>query len=130
MSSSKIQERNLDPNMGLAKEESVQEILSYMEQGVTANVVKSVQRGTITLSATENSKTATINAVNMDKASVNFLGVYMGTNSGNHGEGTTDYSMNFFASVMLTSNTVVTAQRVKAGGKFGLVVVFEVVEYY
>ena len=45
MSSSKIQEYNLDPNCGFAKEESVQQILSAVGSGVTANVVKSVQHG-------------------------------------------------------------------------------------
>lgn len=43
MGSSKIQEYNLDPNMGLAKESSVQQILSAVGSGVTANVVKSIQ---------------------------------------------------------------------------------------
>lgn len=63
MSSSKIQERNLDPNMGLAKEETAQEILSKMGQGVTAQCIKSIQKVEYTLNKSKSSDSVTIQPV-------------------------------------------------------------------
>lgn len=60
MGSSKIQEYNLDPNMGLAKESTSQEILSMVGQGVTAQCFKSIQRIVYTLN-----KKATTGSVNI-----------------------------------------------------------------
>lgn len=63
MSSSKIQEYNLDPNMGLAKESSVQQILSAVAVG--GGGVKKIQRGTATSAGT-----ITIEEVVMEKTMV------------------------------------------------------------
>lgn len=52
MSSSKIQERNLDPNMGLAKEESVQEILNKVENNDVNRYVKASDNVILTIAST------------------------------------------------------------------------------
>lgn len=64
MSSSKIQERNLDPNMGLAKQGTSEEILEKMEQGVTAELKVPVSAQVFKGSTSNDSFTA-VTAVNV-----------------------------------------------------------------
>lgn len=79
MGSSKIQEYNLDPNCGFAKEETAQEILdavNSMETSLTgeltANVVKSVQHVFYTIPAESSGGTIPISTVDLSKSFVLF----------------------------------------------------------
>lgn len=120
MSSSKIQEYNLDPNCGFAKEETAQEILSQMGQGVTANVVKSVQSGVINMKTGKKPITATINAVNVEKSVVLFNGAGWAS--------TSHYQSPW---LQLTNSTTVSADSVTAGdSQYPATVTFTVLEFY
>ena len=80
-------------------------------------LVKRVQRGTITIGAGANTNTATITAVNTEKATLVNLGVVADTNN------ISDQNIR----LELTNSTTVTAR--KSGVAGNPVVGFEVIEY-
>lgn len=82
-------------------------------------VIKSIQRGTITLTAPATSNTATITAVN-NRAEVAFLGTSYDTDA-------FEQSMHQ-ANVTLTNSTTLTAQRVTGVGN--VIVGYEVIEWF
>lgn len=85
------------------------------------SLVRSVQRGTITIAGASTSNTATINAVNTDRAVLKFLGCTVG--------GVENPSF-VFARVALTNATTVTATKGNSDpGADDVVVSYEVVEY-
>jgi len=89
-------------------------------------VLKSVQRGTITLAAGAGSGTATITGVDTAKSVVNILGSSNNdTVTGGYagGQETTSYAV-------LTNATTVTATRNAAAGAIAMVVSYEVVEFF
>ena len=71
MSSSKIQEYNLDPNMGLAKEETSQEILSAVTAvSLGTSVVKSIQKVSLSFKLSDKGGSTTINPVDASRCVV------------------------------------------------------------
>ena len=107
----------------------VEAIETNLKGSLTANVVKRVQRGTITIAVKTNSATATINAVDTAKAAVLFGGFSNGNN----------YNMSNVSPqyldvrLELTSSTVITATR---GGSSSeqkdgeITIPYQVVEFY
>lgn len=94
------------------------------------SVIKSIQRGVISLSTSENSKTATISAVNTSKAMVNFLGAATSSTHYGPSEGVDyAYTGHHFVRLTLTNGTTVTANRHENNGR-GVDVNYEVIEYY
>ena len=84
----------------------------------TGSGIKSIQRGTITLSSTLTA-TATISSVNVNKSMLNFLGCV---------DGTTSTTNSGFARIELTNATTITATRNTS--TFGAsVVAYEVIEF-
>lgn len=81
-------------------------------------LVKRVQRGTISVAAAVNSGTATITAVNTEKAHLAYLG------ASNDGGGA---AASVVFRVELTNSTTVTATRAATAGN--AIVSFEVIEY-
>lgn len=88
--------------------------------GIFGSGVKSIQRGTIALSAVA-SNTATISAVNTAKAEVRYLGI-------RHTANRTADSTQWFAHLVLTNSTTITATSTSA--TTALEVSFEVTEHY
>lgn len=80
--------------------------------------VKSVQRGTITVTSNSNSQTATITAVDTSKSMVNYLGFTGGAVS----------TYDTWPRVALTNSTTVTVT--KGGSTLGIIVSYEVIEFY
>jgi len=98
------------------------------------SAIKSIQRGTIQLSTSETSKTATISSVNTSKTMLNFLGVRAAgriytfrdpsepnyllavANTGHH-----------FVTLQLTSSTQITVTRVESNSR-DATVSYEVIE--
>jgi len=101
------------------------------------SAIKSIQRGTIQLSTSETSKTATISSVNTSKTMLNFLGA-MGSGAYSrfwdypYGE---EYRLavaetgHHFVMLQLTSSTQITVTRVEHNGREATVS-YEVIEYY
>lgn len=85
------------------------------------SLIRSVQRGTITIAGASTSNTATITAVNVNNAVINFLGATVaGTENADHAH----------ARVTLTDSTTVTATKgAGSGGADDVVVSYEVIEY-
>lgn len=81
-------------------------------------VLKSVQRGTITLGPAANSNTATITAVNMAKTELNWLGLETDDATGS----------DQFSEVVLTNATTITATRITSTGT--TIISYEVVEWF
>ena len=86
--------------------------------------VKSIQRGTITIPASTASKTATITAVNPDKALVVFSGFVFGDHQYD------SFSGNATASLTLTNATTVTASRYNTSSDDTLTIPYQVIEFY
>ena len=101
------------------------------------SAIKSIQRGTIQLSTSETSKTATISSVSTSKTMLNFLGAraagriytfwdspysqeyYLAAaNTGHH-----------FVTLQLTSSTQITVTRAESNS-VSITVSYEVIEYY
>ena len=80
--------------------------------------VKSVQRGTITVSGTSQTNTATITAVDTSKSMISFTGFSGGAMS----------TYDNWPRLFLTNSTTVTATR--NGSSFSVVVSYEVIEFY
>ena len=97
----------------------VEEIETSLKGSLTANVVKSVQRGIVLLDASTKVATATINAVNMSKAVVVFTGLQTGAQYGG-GE--------VQCHIELTNETTITVTRTSYG-KVNRVP-YQVVEYH
>lgn len=100
-------------------------LLEAFEAGVTANVVKSTQRGVISMGKSS-AATATINAVNTDKAVVLYGGSKLNSSSGN------DFAS--YVCLQLTNSTTVTASRVSYGSYAETIhnasVPYQVIEFY
>ena len=86
----------------------------------TGGGIKSVQRGTITVSATN--ATATINAVNLSKSTLVYLG-QSGYYSTTSFEGVSDVR------IALTSSTQITASTTVIPNAVNYLVSYEVIEY-
>ena len=84
-----------------------QEIKTLASSG-SGSVIKSVQRGIITIASGKTEGTATISSVNTSKAVVLFGGSIWGTND------SSDYSIRWDARLVLSSSTKVTATRAYA----------------
>ena len=93
-------------------------------QGGKVSMVKGVQRGVISISANDTSKTATINAVNTSKAVVLFGGYDTDATSSNGAQPKYNH-----LKLVLTNSTTVTASRT-ASGHTNLTIPYQVVEYY
>ena len=91
---------------------------------LAGKIIKSVQRGVISLDAT--TQNSTIAAVNVNKAVIIPLGVYTDY-SGNYGYYYTGAAYHS-AKLILTNSTTVTAQRNKSN-QGTLVVGYEVIEF-
>lgn len=92
--------------------------------GVTqgpVSLIKSVQRGTMTIASLATTATAAISAVNTAKSELRFLGCFGTDTSGTPG--------NSVAHVVLTSGTVVTATRYNNTASI-VTVSFEVTEFF
>ena len=83
--------------------------------------IKSIQRGTISLSSTVASAIATITAVDTAKALLTYLGTRAGAGSGNGGA-------EWAVTLALTNATTITAQRDGPNG-IAIVVSYQVVEF-
>lgn len=117
-----------DVNIDVAMESTSQEILTAvnnMEAGfageLTVSVIKSIQRGTISIGGSDTSGTATINSVSINKSAVFHNGNYA-TETGKDGDGYT-------CTVELTNSTTVTARKVQTTNSVGQVIAFTVIEY-
>lgn len=82
-------------------------------------IIKSIQRGTIAMSSSEITKTATVNSVDTAKSVLNFLGSSCDTLNGGPG----------FIRLSLTNSTTVTADR-GIHGSSAATASYEVIEYY
>lgn len=101
------------------------------------SAIKSIQRGTIQLSSSETSKTATISSVSTSKTMLNFLGarapgrIYLFWDS-TYQE---DYRLaaaetgHHFVTLQLTSSTQITVTRAQSNNT-NITVSYEVIEYY
>ena len=85
------------------------------------SMVKSIQRGTIAITKDNTTGTATINAVNMNKAFVNFCGQ---SGSAQYGGNKMQHRLE------LTNSTTVTAHKGGSDASYSSYVNFEVIEYY
>jgi hypothetical protein len=85
-----------------------------------AGGIKSIQRGTITVSTTA---TATITAVNTAKTMLNFCGCSSGILGASS-------SVALLARIALTSGTQVTASGLSAFPNYTPIVSYEVIEYF
>lgn len=96
--------------------------IAAVKTAASGSVVKSVQRGWITLTTADATKAATVSAVDMSKAEVRLLGVYQSDPN----------AINAWAALELSSPTTVNARRQSAGGVVGhtVTVSFEVTEYH
>ena len=95
--------------------------MSTFSQFTNGNRIKSIQRGTITLSGTS-SATATIASVDTTKTELRMLGFtsdYAGTNT----------ESPYFPRISLTSSTTITATRVSNNNTYTTVVSWELTEY-
>ena len=81
--------------------------------------VKSIQRGTISITGFATSSTATINLVNTSKTMINYLGNIMNADSNQ-----------CHSYLTLTNSTTVTAQRQAGGTNVNTTVSYEVIEFY
>lgn len=96
--------------------------------GWLASPIKSIQRGTISFTVSDTSKTATISSVNTNKAEIRLLGMSNAyTWSGN--SGTQLPFGGISARIALTNATTVTATRGTALDS-SLIVSYEVIEHY
>ena len=95
--------------------------MSTLSQFVGSSVIKSIQRGTISITggATDQTATATISSVSTEKSVLNFLGVT-----------STDSSVRSISRIVLTNSDTVTATR-NLGSAFNPTIVsYEVIEYF
>lgn len=113
----------------MADQETVEAVKSLVEGietnlkgSLTANVVKSVQRGVITIASGAKSGTATITAVNTGKAVVLYTG------SADHSANTSGY-VGRKVQLVLTNSTTVTASLYDERG-WTHTVPYQVIEYY
>lgn len=93
---------------------------NWRPEGMRA--IRSIQRGTITVSGTGTSATATISSVNTGKTELRFLGVTSVL------EGT--YLNEGMVYVALTNSTTITAARQYGGNSNTAVVSWELTEYF
>lgn len=95
--------------------------LDYLNVSVAATTrIKSIQRGTITLTGTNTTATATITSVSTGKTRLRFLGAYTGLIASSWSPG---------ATIALTNATTITATRVAAYSGTS-VVSWELTEFY
>ena len=92
-------------------------IQSALENG-GINVVKSVQRGVMTIEAENKQATATISEVNPNKSLVIYTGCVTGNNT------------SYLPMLVLTANDTVTATRLSSGDSYGTSVPYQVIEFY
>ena len=98
-------------------------LLEAFEAGVTANVVKSIQQGSVTIGAEAKSANATISAVNTAKAVVLNNGAHANNTVGNR-----NYSE---IGLKLTNSTTVTAYKTNTdSNQGGYTAYFTVLEHY
>ena len=83
--------------------------------------IKSIQRGTVSLTGTASTATVTISPVNTSKAMLSFLGF---TSNGNAALGES------LTRIALTDSTTITATRELTGNSFINIVSWELVEVY
>jgi len=93
--------------------------MSTLSQFVSRSPIKSIQRGTITISNAAVTATATISSVTTSKTQLN----YLGTSTNNAG---LIYSL---VRIALTSSTVITATRGNDTSGSDAIVSYEVIEY-
>ena len=101
------------------------------------SAIKSIQRGTIQLSTSETSKTATISSVSTSKTMLNFLGARAASRYYTFWD--SPYSQDYylavadtghhFVTLQLTSSTQITVTRAESNGR-DATVSYEVIEYY
>ena len=96
---------------------------------VNGSAVKSVQRGTLVLSSSQTSNTATISAVNMAKTMLNFLGASAGSSAETAPTNRYAQTSHHFVRLTLTDSTTVTATRVSHHDREATVS-YEVIEYW
>lgn len=104
---------------------------------IAANTgIKSVQRGTIALGASDTTKAATISAVNTAKAMINYLGVSAGNSTSYQASEAGGYTFksyyartgHHFVRLQLTTGTTVTATRDTHNSE-AATVSYEVIEF-
>ncbi len=112
--------------MGQAKEwerivtdYNIAEMVQSTLQLGSVSVVKSIQRGSVAIHADMNSNTATISAVNINKAIVLYTGM-----------STSNNSLTYYPSITLTSPTEITATRYAGSGNYSTVIPYQVIEFY
>ena len=91
--------------------------------------IKSIQRGTIVLSATETTKDATISAVTPEKTQLTFLGA--SSSNADATQSTERYAVtgHHFVRLALTNSTTITATRATHNGR-EVTVSYEAIEYF
>lgn len=105
----------------LVDSSSLNSLMQSALQSGGVSVVKSVQRGVINIATGSLTNTATINAVNTNKA----VALYSGFTTGGN-------SFIYFAHLTLTNSTTVTATRntESTGSEQGNIVPYQVIEFY
>lgn len=98
-------------------------LLEAFEKGVTAQSVKSVQRGTITIALGKASGTATINAVDTSKAVVLYGGEKIESQYALESESE-------HIALVLTNSTTVTASYQTAQSGVKIYVPFQIIEFH
>ncbi len=101
------------------------------------SAIKSIQRGTIQLSTSETSKTATISSVSTGKTMLNFLGAHAASSyytfwetiSGDYCRHAAAKTGHHFVTLQLTSSTQITVTRAESNNT-NITVSYEVIEYY
>lgn len=96
---------------------------------VNGSAIKSIQRGTLVLSSSQTSNTATISAVDTNKAKINPLGV--SANDAKDGQPGSYYALtaHHFVRLALTNSTTITATRNSHHDREATVS-YEVIEYW
>ena len=84
----------------------------------TGGGIKSIQRGTISITNPNFFATATITSVNVNKTMINFLGL---------SENSSSTANNYLARIELTNATTITAIRISSSGTTALS--YEVIEF-
>lgn len=107
-----------------AKQSTSEEIKALMQQGVTANVVKSIQHCTMELNGDTQAGSVTINKVDPHKATIIQTGsLYSGTRYGS-------FSSDFYDVQLVLSADGSAVSGAKFAREGNVTVAFDVVEYY
>ena len=103
----------------IVTDNNIVEMVQSALQSGGVSVVKSIQRGSVAIHADMNSNTATISAVNINKAIVLYTGM-----------STSNNSLTYYPSITLTSPTEITATRYAGSGNYSTVIPYQVIEFY